>query len=51
MVPFEKDFYREHQVVAERDPQSIKNWMREKEVTVTENGKNKVRIFKKLIVR
>ena len=42
MVPFEKDFYREDHAVADRDPKDIKYWMREKEVTITENGKNKV---------
>ena len=42
MVPFEKDFYREDPAVADRDPKDIKDWMREKEVTITENGKNKV---------
>ena len=42
MVNFRKDFYEEDRVVSKRDAADIKDWMREKEVTIIENGRNKV---------
>ena len=42
MVKFRKDFYEEDRRVEKRDSSSIKAWMKEKEVSIVENGRNKV---------
>jgi len=41
-VKFRKDFYEEDRRVEKRDSSSIKAWMKEKEVSIVENGRNKV---------
>ena len=42
LTKIRKDFYNEDQRVAARDPAELKNWMTEKEVSIIENGRNKV---------
>ena len=41
LAPFKKDFYDEDEKVMERSGGEIKDWLKEKEVTIIENGKNK----------
>jgi len=42
LMPFKKDFYKEHEDVANRGSSAIRDWTQEKEVGVIEKGNNKV---------
>ena len=44
LMPFKKDFYREHEDVANRGSSAIRDWTQEKEVSVIEKGNNKVQL-------
>ncbi|CBY40067.1 unnamed protein product [Oikopleura dioica] len=41
LMPFKKDFYKEHEDVANRGSSAIRDWTQEKEVGVIEKGNNK----------
>ena len=43
LVEIRKDFYDEDRKVSKRDKGEIKDWLREKEITIEEKGRNKVK--------
>ena len=42
LIEIRKDFYEEDRKVSKRDKSEIKEWLREKEITIEEKGRNKV---------
>ena len=44
LLEIRKDFYEEDRKVSKRDKSEIKEWLREKEITIEEKGRNKVKL-------